>query len=128
MVTSKMAAYMIEAAKNGHVNSLKEWMSFYKSNINYQDEEGLTAVMWSCRNGHERALELILSSKETCDIEIRDNHKNTALLWAVKKSHTKCLQQLLAYGADPNVVDGDQVRYCCSVLVLRHARTINHCH
>ncbi len=108
----EMGAYIIEAAKNGHVKILQDWMSFYKTSINFQDEDGMTAVMWTCKNGHEKALELILSCDQKCDVEMRDNHGNTALLWAVKKNHIKCLQTVLAHGADPNVADAEQVKCC----------------
>jgi ankyrin repeat protein len=89
------------AAYNGDLKTLKhllleEFMSV--SEVNRQDEAGMTALMWAAMNGHAMTCRLLLENG--ADPEIRQTQGgNTALHLAAGKGHVDIVRSLLAFGA-----------------------------
>ncbi len=73
------------------------------SNINAQDDDGWTALMFG--NAPEESIELLL--KYGADMEIRDKEGRTALSWAASSGNIGALQQLISAHADINTQDND---------------------
>ncbi|KAL8593329.1 hypothetical protein ACOMHN_009982 [Nucella lapillus] len=53
----RMAERFINAAKDGYLDVLQQAT---KRDLNWPDEDGMTAVSWAARNGHLDALRLIV--------------------------------------------------------------------
>ena len=74
---------------------------------NVQDENGMTALMMACENGHVELVEPLI--KVGADVNMQALLGNTALIYATLNEHTECVRKLLEF--DPNLdiqgEDGD---------------------
>ncbi|XP_051961993.1 photoreceptor ankyrin repeat protein [Xyrauchen texanus] len=73
--------------------------------INHQDNDGNTALMFAAQAGFETILTYILNFFSGVEMELRDNRGFTALLKAAMQGSDDCVASLLMAGADINVVD-----------------------
>lgn len=78
------------------------------SDVNIQDREGETALMYAVRNTHvtKELVELLITAGS--NLNLRDIHGNTALKYALSdysrnKYTMQIIKLLLLYGADPNI-------------------------
>ena len=55
-------------------------------NINYQDVNGLTPLMWSIRAEQNEITQILI--KNGANLDLKDNDGLTALFWAVYKDNT----------------------------------------
>lgn len=60
---------------------VNKYISTTQIDTAFQDNNGLTALMWACRNGNTDIVELLL--QENADLDIQDNSGSTALTWAI---------------------------------------------
>ncbi|KAE8363146.1 purine and uridine phosphorylase [Aspergillus caelatus] len=98
------------AAFNGHMQVLHQLLATDKDNINLKDSTGSTAVMWASLNGHQDAVQLILS--HGANVNTEGGEYGNALLAASVKGYDKIVQMLIEYGADVNFYGG----VCCNAL------------
>lgn len=62
-----------------------------KTNINTQDADGNTPLIWAIRNGNYEMTDMLLQNKGI-DLELKDNHGHTALDWAEVKGFVNILK------------------------------------
>jgi len=68
-----------------------------KSDINYQDEYGNTALLYACKLNSKRIIELLLKNGADTNIV---NHKNkTPLMYSCKNGNKNCVDMLLKHHA-----------------------------
>ncbi len=85
----------LTASENGNTKKVKELLAL-GADINIQDYNGFTALMWAIYNGHtETAKELI---KAGADVNIQDDEGWTALDYAEKNGHNDTAKLLKKNG------------------------------
>ncbi|RFU35773.1 hypothetical protein B7463_g564, partial [Scytalidium lignicola] len=92
--------------KKGFINKIKRF--FY---VNQKDSNGMTALMWAAKGGHEAVVQLLLESG--ADIKAKDRFKGTALIKAAQYKHEAVVRLLLENNADTEAED----RYERTVLI-----------
>ena len=110
----------LNAAKNGNVELVKEYMSkgnsestsFYEDGITTSrivDEQGRTALILASANGHIDVVKLFTIERPNCfttaGINHEDNNNKTALMVAREAGHTNIVNLLVDAGAtDPQQI------------------------
>ena len=75
----------------------------YGANVNLQDKDGYTALVFASYNGHTEAVKLLLANG--ADPDLQDNNRRTALMYASHNGHIEIVKLLLAAGAKVNLQD-----------------------
>lgn len=91
---------LLTTAKSGQ-SSLAEELLDQGADINYQDQEGKTALIWALKNNKPRMVKLLLN--RGANPNLGDNSGETPLHIAVGLSNPNLVQELLNAGANPNV-------------------------
>lgn len=97
---------LLNAAKNNDISEIESIIDNNSSDVldmQYQDENGKTAVMWSCINNNYPALELLTQCK--FNINTKDNNGRTPLMIAAGKGELVLVECLESQGADLNAQD-----------------------
>ena len=71
--------------------------------INYKDENGYTALHYSCEEGNLKIVEILLNSN--CNPNLKNNKKETPLHLASKKGFFDISKKLIEFGALLNIHD-----------------------
>ena len=82
--------------------------------INYRDENGLSALHYSCDEGHLKIVKLLLDAK--CDPNIKNNEKETPLHLASKRGYFDICKILIENGAILNQYNSENnspIHYAC---------------
>ena len=83
-------------------------------NINYQDENGFSALHYACDEGNFKIVEILL--KTNCDINIKNNEKKTPLHLSSKRGYFDISKKLIENGAILNIYDLEKntpIHYVC---------------
>ncbi|EDQ87959.1 uncharacterized protein MONBRDRAFT_9363 [Monosiga brevicollis MX1] len=72
--------------------------------VNDQDSTGTTPAHLAAGNGHANVLK-VLARCPGIALDACDRNGRTALHWAAAAGHQACVAALLAFGADPSIVD-----------------------
>ena len=83
-------------------------------NINYQDEEGSSALHYACDEGNLKIVEILL--KANCETNIKNNKMKTPLHLASKRGYFDISKKLIENGALLNVYDLEKnspLHYVC---------------
>ena len=83
-------------------------------NINYQDENGFSALHFSCDEGNLKIVEILL--KANCETNIKNNEKKTPLHLASKRGYFDISKKLIESGALLNIYDSEKnspIHYVC---------------
>ena len=70
------------------------------ANINAQDHEGITPLMWSCRTTTKRVEVLKILLQAGADLELRDKKENTAIIHAAGSRNAEAIRLLMAAGCN----------------------------
>ena len=71
-----------------------------KSSLNAQDDNGMSAFLWVCRNGYVDIAELLLANG--ADLGVTDNNSTSVLVWAMKSKDLDIVHFLLENGMEVN--------------------------
>ena len=77
------------------------------TDINYQNEEGNTALMLASEGGHYHVVKLLLLNKDP-DINIQNNKGQTAVMLASRYGHHQVVELLLSKDPDINIQDNNR--------------------
>ncbi len=83
-------------------------LKFYLDNgadINFQDENGSTALMLASRRGLNKIVFFLLDNN--ADVDMKDNSGLTAITYAIMGKEVKIVETLLAYNANINSKTND---------------------
>ena len=72
-------------------------------NINAQDYNGKTALMWAAEYGNINTVKVLITSG--ADLNIQSNDRETALMLAIQKGHIKIAAALIDAGAELSLQD-----------------------
>lgn len=98
----KIDRKLLEAAKSGDTEALQVALKG-GADVNAQDRNGWTSLMWAAGNGHENCVLMLIEAKT--DINAQDHYKWTALMGAAVHGEEICTWLLLDAGADPLIKD-----------------------
>ncbi len=90
---SKLMAAVKRLNLGGVENVLAEGVA-----INEQDDEGATALMHACLNGHYRIAKLLIENG--ADVQLKDNDSAAAITWAAWGGAGDVMQLLIKNGAN----------------------------
>ncbi len=101
---SQNASDLINAAKEGHVQKVKELLK-RGFDVNAEDNDGVTALFMASQNGHIEVAKALLD--KGADVDAQLNNGTTALILASQEGHSKVVNTLLDKGADVNAKGDD---------------------
>ena len=106
---------LILAAKFGH-DEVALVLLRHSASVEIQDDSGMTALMWACRNGYEQLIPFLLTQSSTTDgtsrltqrgksataftMDMKDADGQTALMHACQMGHVGVAEMLVDEGAD----------------------------
>ena len=71
------------------------------ADVNLQDEDGNTALMWAVSSAYTEAVKALIAAN--ADVNLQNIYGETALMWAASKGDTEIVKVLIAAGADLNL-------------------------
>jgi ankyrin repeat protein len=74
-------------------------------NINIQNENGLTPLMFGCMNGNLVIVQALLIAG--ADINLKNHRGESALIIAINSGFGDIMMELINHGADVNIVDNN---------------------
>ncbi len=108
---------LLEAARYGEDEELKELLKNADADLGFRDSYGNTALHMACANGHLSIVRILLSSSSVntegkkADINAVNEHGNTAIHWicaqpTVNSAHEEIVKLLIEAGANINIKNG----------------------
>jgi len=98
--------HLIRAALNENLDGIN-LLLWYGENVNGQDYDGYTALIYAAAKGNRYMVSILLSAP-SIDVNIQSNTGQTALIWAATKGYTEIVRALLsAPSIDVNIQDSD---------------------
>lgn len=91
------------AAKKGQMELLEQLIP--RVNINAQDKNGLTALMYGAATGHKYLVDFLLQQADI-DVNLQDNGGRTALMYAIMRSRDDIVEALLELPETGEVEEG----------------------
>ena len=95
-----MANYLIRAVRNGDFENFVRLLD-YGTEVNLQNEDGYTALMWAAIYGNLDIVRLLLD--RGANLYLQNNNGKTALILASIHDHIDIVRLLLDRGANPNI-------------------------
>ena len=102
-------------SKKGDKEKLLELLSSNQININFQNENGWSALHYSCDEGNLKIVDILIKSK--IDLNLKTNEKKTPLHIAVLRGYFDISKLLIENGANINTRDNEKnlpVHICAS--------------
>ena len=93
------------AARTGNTEAVELELLDHDADINVQDRDGMTALLYAASEGHTEIVELLLD--RDADIEARNRYGDTALMYAIREGDIEIVKLLLDRDADIEVKDND---------------------
>ncbi|XP_065064997.1 ankyrin repeat and SAM domain-containing protein 6-like isoform X2 [Rhopilema esculentum] len=95
---------IIEAAIEGKYDKVKEILQNFGKEVNAQDGDGATALIYASMKGHAEIVDLLIRKK--ADLDVQDKVTEwTALMQATCNGHVECINLLLKADADISIKD-----------------------
>ena len=102
-------------SKKGDKEKLLELLSTNQININYQNENGWSALHHACDEGNLKIVDILIKSK--IDLNLKTNEKKTALHISVLRGYFDISKLLIENGANINIRDNEKnlpIHICAS--------------
>lgn len=91
-----------QAAQNGDLGSIQVHIRM-GTDLNKEDKDDCTALVWATRKGHLRVVECLLNAR--ADVNHKDKSNAAALTWAAINGDLPMVQCLIKFGADVDLID-----------------------
>ena len=92
-------------SKKGYKEKILEIISHKNVDINYQNENGWTALHYACDEGNLKIAEILI--KDHCNVNIKNNDKKTPLHYSVMRGYFDITKLLIENGGDINCLDNE---------------------
>ena len=102
-------------SQKGDKEKMLELLSTNKININFQNENGWSALHFACDEGNLKIVDILIKSK--ADLNLKNNEKKTALNIAVMRGFFDISKLLIENGANINIRDNEKnlpIHICAS--------------
>lgn len=91
---------LLRAAEKGQLAKVEELLTILSKDkdvfdVNYQDKEGWTGLMWACHEGQKETVALMLKLSYQIDVNCESIYNSTALIFACQEGHKEIVQLLL---------------------------------
>jgi len=97
---------MLQAAENNNYPDFEHWV-YLANNLDIQNENGITALMFASRNGNIEMVNKLINFGANLDIQ---NHRGeTALMDAILNGHAQIMLDLIRSGANVNIVSNNNM-------------------
>ncbi|MCF6767592.1 ankyrin repeat domain-containing protein [Thiotrichales bacterium 19S11-10] len=100
-----MSKALLEAVLEKELNTVKRLLQLPEIDINYQNEDGETALHYAAENNNPEILDQLLEKK--ADVSKKDKFGDTALHRASHLGNLEAVRQLLEKGSDVNALNKD---------------------
>ncbi|KAJ0059000.1 hypothetical protein NL108_003362 [Boleophthalmus pectinirostris] len=97
---------LIAACYHGYIDVVMALSQCPYLDVNWQDNEGNTALITAAQAGHAFITNFMLNYFPGLDLERRNCHGFTALMKAAMQGRTECVRTLMLAGADVQARDG----------------------
>ena len=106
---------LLKYSQIGHKEKILEIIAQKNVNINYQNENGWTALHNACDEGYLKIAEILI--KAHCDVNIKNNDKKTPLYYSVSGGYFDITKLLVENGGDLNCLDNENnnLVHLCSI-------------
>ena len=114
LIESKNRELLI-ISKKGDKEELYKLLQFKQININFQNENGWSALHFACDEGNLKIVEILI--KSNIDLNLKTNEKKTALHISVYRGYFDISKLLIENGAKINIRDNEQnlpIHICAS--------------
>ena len=109
---SEVASPLICAADRGQIQ-LVNYLKRAGANVNFCNQNGITALHAAARNGHTDCIKRLVKSR--ADVNKTDKEGHTPLMVAAMNGYDGCVEQLIKSEADVNKKDRNgYTTDCCS--------------
>uniref|UniRef100_A0A8C7RRX8 Palmitoyltransferase n=1 Tax=Oncorhynchus mykiss TaxID=8022 RepID=A0A8C7RRX8_ONCMY len=88
-------------------------------NVRQPDKENVSLLHWAAINNHAEVVKYYISKGAVID-QLGGDLNSTPLHWAIRQGHLSMVIQLLRYGADPSVADGEGYRSLHLAILFQH--------
>ncbi len=96
-----LAEQIVEAAKNGDLQSVKMILTQDHSKLNATDEEKYTALHWACMRAHWDVVKYLI--EEGADLNVVGGDGGTQINWAVHHDNVEIIKLMIEKGAKLNI-------------------------
>ena len=93
------------------------------ANINIQDAEGKTSLMWTSCNNNIETVKLLIENG--ADLNKQDNNGKTALMWAILENNSKIVKFLIESNAKLDIQDNNGINAIMYALIKDNKQIIN---
>ena len=84
---------------------VRHLIEVYRLGVDIEMFDGWTPFMYACMNGWCEIIDYLRG--KGAQVDHRDKSGRTAFHWVVKNNHKEALKRLMAFEADPDVLDCD---------------------
>ena len=101
MMTTALAEQIVEAAKNGDIETVKTILAGDASKLNALDEEKYTPLHWACIRGYWEVVRYLV--EQGADLNMQGGDGGTPLNWAVHHDNVSIAKLMIDKGAKLNI-------------------------
>uniref|UniRef100_A0A3Q1F5H3 Palmitoyltransferase n=2 Tax=Acanthochromis polyacanthus TaxID=80966 RepID=A0A3Q1F5H3_9TELE len=109
---------IVKAAQFGILERCKELVEA-GYDVRQPDKENVTLLHWAAINNRSELVKYFISKGAIVD-QLGGDLNSTPLHWAIRQGHLPMVIQLMRYGADPSVADGEGYRALHLAILFQH--------
>lgn len=109
---------IVKAAQFGALDRCKELVEA-GYDVRQPDKENVTLLHWAAINNRLELVKYFISKGAIVD-QLGGDLNSTPLHWAIRQGHLQMVIQLLRYGADPSITDGEGYRALHLAILFQH--------
>uniref|UniRef100_H3C8I4 Palmitoyltransferase n=1 Tax=Tetraodon nigroviridis TaxID=99883 RepID=H3C8I4_TETNG len=109
---------IVKASQFGILERCKELVEA-GYDVRQPDKENVTLLHWAAINNRSELVKYYISKGAIVD-QLGGDLSSTPLHWAIRQGHLSMVIQLLRYGADPSIADGEGYRALHLAILFQH--------
>ncbi|XP_072320879.1 putative palmitoyltransferase ZDHHC13 [Eucyclogobius newberryi] len=109
---------IVKATQFGELDRCKELIEA-GYDVRQPDKENVTLLHWAAINNRLELVKYFMSKGALVD-QLGGDLNSTPLHWAIRQGHLQMVIQLMRYGADPSIADGEGYRALHLAILFQH--------